>query len=183
MVPTVQVPFYDEVLTNVKLSASIHSAVSLAKQYRPDLFKDVATGEDDAVTKSPWLAVRCILISGSARLSKRDALLAHMLQMMPDKFVTLPETTTRKPSKEETEGVHFFFGAKAADLQKAKDEGKVLTWRQQGADVYCRTVESAAVLSAKSGKLALLPLDDADAVTMVAAGLRAEVTIVHVRHH
>ena len=154
----------------------------MARRYRSDLFKDVSTGEDDALAKSPWLAVHCVYISGHAQLSKRDALVAQVFEMLPQAFAKLPETTTRKPTKEETEGMHFFFNAKAADLQKAKDEGKVLTWRQQGADIYCRTLDSAAALFAKTGKLALLPLDDTEAVAMAGAGVRQEIAIVHVRH-
>ena len=171
---------YDQVITNTKLNQAVEDAVALSKKLRPDLFKDVSTGEDDPYAKEPWGAVRVVYLSGHAQLSRRDALLPRLLAALPEKLAALPESTTRKAAKDETEGVSFYFGAKAAELQKAKDEGRVLSWRQVGADTYARTTDSAAALYAKTGKLALLPLDDAEAAAMAAAGLRPEVTIVHV---
>ena len=172
---------YDEVLVNAKLHTSVEGAVEIVRKYRPDLFKDVSTGEDDPYAKEPWRAVCVVYVAGHAALSRRDALLARMLELLPDKFASLPESTTRKASKDEVEGRDGFFGVKGADLQKAKDEGRVLTWRQQGPDIYCRTVDAAAAQYAKSGLIALLPLGDEEAAAMVQAGLRHDIAVVHVR--
>jgi guanylate kinase len=175
-------PFYDEVLVNTKLYQAVEGAVDVARKFRTDLFKDVSTGEDDPYAKEPWRAVRAVAISGHAALSRRDALLQRLLAVLPDKLAALPESTTRKAAKDEAEGRECYFGAKLADLQKAKDEGRALTWRQAGADVYCRTIDSAQALFSKTGKLAVVPLGDGEALAAAQAGLRPDVALLHVRY-
>jgi hypothetical protein len=138
-----------------------------------------------AVTHIKALICRCALTlqlcAGHDRLSKRDELLQKVLVALPDKFAALPETTTRKAAKDETEGTKFFFGAKAVDLQKLKADGAVLSWRQQGADIYCCTMEAAQAMYKHSGKLALLAVSDAAALAMVQSGLPPSLLVVHVR--
>lgn len=120
------------------------------------------------------------LCTGNDRLSKRDELLQKVLDALPDKFAVLPEMTTRKAGKDETEGADFFFGAKAVDLQKQQADGAVLSWRQQGADIYCRTMQGAQALYERSGKLALLAVSDVVALTMAQSGLPPSLLLVHV---
>jgi guanylate kinase len=61
----VQARFYDEVLPNVKLNQTVEHVVDVARKYRPDLFKDVSTGEEDPYSKEPWRAICAVYLAGA----------------------------------------------------------------------------------------------------------------------
>ena len=178
----VEAGFYDDVLVNAKLNAAVKDAVDVARGHRPDLFKDVSTGEDDPFAKEPWRAVRLVYLAGNALWqAAHDAVVRKLLDVLPDRFATLPETTTRKLGKGEADTGAFIYGAKAPDLQKLKAAGQVLTWREEGADIFCRTVAAAEELYAKHGRLAVLQISDSEALSMAQAGTPASTLVVHVR--
>ena len=87
----------------------------------------------------------------------------------------------RRAGKDEVEGVHGFFGCKAADLEQARGAGAVLSWRQEGADVYACTLTAADALYAATGKIAVVATSDVDGVLRAQAGVPREMFLVHVR--
>lgn len=124
------------------------------------------------------MGVHC---AGHKTLSQRDVILDMLPAAMPDKFGSLLETTTRKPTKEESEGTQFFFNAKAPELQQMQAEGNILSWRQDGADIYCRTLASAEAQFAATDRITVLPLSNEEALAMVQEGVPTHALIVHVR--
>jgi len=77
--------------------------------------------------------------------------------------------------------VHGFFGCKAADLEQARAAGLVLSWRQEGADVYACTLTAADAQYAVTGKIAVVATSDTDGFRRAQAGVPREMFLVHVR--
>lgn len=178
----VEAGFYDNALVNAKLNGAVKDAVDIARSHRPDLFKDVSTGEDDPFAKEPWRAVRLVYLAGCPLWQgAHDAVVQKLLNVLPDRFATLPETTTRKLGKGEVDTGAFVYGVKAPDLQKLKAAGQVLTWREEGPDIFCRTVAAAEELHDKHGKIAVLQVGDVEALAMAQAGVPPNALIIHVR--
>jgi guanylate kinase len=178
----IEAGFYDDGLVNSKLNGAIKDAVDLAKRHRPDLFRDVSTGEDDLFAKEPWRAVRIVVLAQNVLWSHlHDAAFQKLLDLLPDKFAALPETTTRKPTKGEADTGQLIYGAKAQDLQQLKDQGHVLTWREERGDIYCRTLAAAEQMYHRTGKLAVVALADDQALEIVREGLPSHILMIQVR--
>jgi guanylate kinase len=130
--------------------------------------------------KEPWRAIRAVYISGHPSLSRAVELSHALCACLPTLFSMLPESTTRKANKGEIEGEDAYFGCKIADLEKSRAEGKVLTWRQDGGDVYCRTLAEASKMYEKTGRVAVVVVGDAEGLAIVEAGLPGHAYLVHV---
>lgn len=105
----------------------------------------------------------------------------RLVDCMPAAFAPLPESTTRKAGKDEVEGVHGFFGCKAADLERERANGATLSWRQEGGDTYACTLSAAGALYESTGKIAVVTTSDAEGVRMAQAGVPREMVLIHVR--
>lgn len=139
-----------------------------------------AAGEDDLYAKEPWRACRAVCLAGHPSLSLTPNLAQRLVDCIPGAFAVLPESTTRKAGKDEVEGVHGFFGCKAADLERDRAAGAALTWRQEGADVFAATLSAAESLYAATGKIGVVTTSDGDGVRIAQAGVPREVVLVHV---
>jgi guanylate kinase len=174
--------FYDDIIVNTKLTHAVKGAVDIAKRHRPDLFRDISTGEDDLLSKEPWRVVRVVVLAQNVLwLHLNDAVFQKLLDLLPDKFVALPETTTRKAAKGEADTGQFVFGAKAQELQQLKAAGQVLTWREEKGDIYCRTLPAAEKMYSSCGKLAVVAMADDKAVEIVRGGLPSHMLMLQVR--
>lgn len=78
------------------------------------------------------------------------------------------------------EGVDGFYGCKVTDLDKARADGKTLTWREEGADVFCYTITAANFAFEASGRISVLAVEDTTGLRLVSDGLAVHSCVVHV---
>jgi len=108
-----------------------------------------------------------VYLAGHPLLSDVGLIKAQLIAACP-KLAEPVQCTTRKPGKEAPDPAVRV--AKLPELEKLRAEGKVLTWRESGGEVFATTLPDAEALYKEQGKLAVVIISDAAALELVAAG-------------
>lgn len=79
------------------------------------------------------------------------------------------------------EGTNGFYSCKRADLEKARAEGRTLTWSETAAEIFCHTITSANLAYEATGRVSVLVIEDTTGLQLISKGLAPHSVLVHVR--